>query len=136
MASTAKGKGATKTSKIAGWRKHMRPEGKKEAAKNVRADGKKKIKDAKADEDEETSKKGVKPDYIDIDKDGNKKESMKKAAKDKKKGKVVKEENQLIANFINCILERNYKASHKYLEQIVHRKLVAKMGDNQSEKLF
>ena len=36
------------------------------------------------EEDEEDEEK---PDYIDIDKDGNKKESMKKAAKDKKKGK-------------------------------------------------
>ena len=35
---------------------------------------------------------GAKPDYIDLDKDGDKKEPMKKAAKDaKKKGKPVKE---------------------------------------------
>jgi hypothetical protein len=32
-------------------------------------------------------KEGAKPDYIDLDKDGNKKESMKKAAADKKKSK-------------------------------------------------
>jgi len=31
--------------------------------------------------------KGKKPDFLDLDKDGNKKESMKKAAKDAKKGK-------------------------------------------------
>jgi len=36
-----------------------------------------------------------KPDYIDLDKDGNKKESMKKAAKDKKKEKAVEE------NYVN-----------------------------------
>ena len=34
---------------------------------------------------------GAKPDYIDLDKDGNKKETMKKAAKDKAKGKSVEE---------------------------------------------
>jgi hypothetical protein len=33
----------------------------------------------------------AKPDYIDLDKDGDKKESMKKAADDKEKGKKVKE---------------------------------------------
>jgi len=33
------------------------------------------------------AKKGKKPDFLDLDKDGNKKESMKKAAKDAKKGK-------------------------------------------------
>tara|TARA_R100000734_G_C3295979_1_gene87149 strand:+ start:787 stop:978 length:192 start_codon:yes stop_codon:yes gene_type:complete len=39
----------------------------------------------KATEDDEPfEKKGSKPDYIDIDGDGNKKESMKQAAKDKK----------------------------------------------------
>ena len=32
-------------------------------------------------------KEGSKPDYIDLDGDGNKKESMKQAAKDKKKKK-------------------------------------------------
>jgi len=32
-------------------------------------------------------KEGSKPDYIDLDGDGNKKESMKQAAKDKKKPK-------------------------------------------------
>ena len=36
-----------------------------------------------------------KPDYIDLDKDGDKKESMKKAAKDKKKEKAVEE------NYVN-----------------------------------
>ena len=33
------------------------------------------------------TKRGVKPDFLDIDKDGDKKESMKKASKDKKKMK-------------------------------------------------
>jgi len=38
-------------------------------------------------EDKKTPAKGKKPDFLDLDKDGNKKESMKKAAKDAKKGK-------------------------------------------------
>ena len=43
------------------------------------------------EEDEEDNEK---PDYIDLDKDGDKKESMKKAAKDKKKGKESKENSE------------------------------------------
>jgi hypothetical protein len=46
------------------------------------------------EEDEEDNEK---PDYIDLDKDGNKKESMKKAAKDKKKGEENSEETEKIA---------------------------------------
>tara|TARA_R100001082_G_scaffold62329_1_gene34901 strand:+ start:49 stop:540 length:492 start_codon:yes stop_codon:yes gene_type:complete len=34
------------------------------------------------------TKRGVKPDFLDIDKDGDKKESMKKASEDKKKRKM------------------------------------------------
>jgi hypothetical protein len=41
---------------------------------------------------------GAKPDFLDLDKDGNKKEPMKKAAKDKKKDKAV-EENYVNATF-------------------------------------
>jgi len=45
-----------------------------------------KKKGGKKDNKKPTSK-GKKPDFLDLDKDGNKKESMKKAAKDAKKGK-------------------------------------------------
>jgi hypothetical protein len=38
-------------------------------------------------DDKKSASKGKKPDFLDLDKDGNKKESMKKAAKDAKKGK-------------------------------------------------
>ena len=38
---------------------------------------------------EKTTEEGSKPDYLDFDKDGNKKEPMKKALKDKKKGKPI-----------------------------------------------
>ena len=41
---------------------------------------------------------GAKPDFLDMDKDGNKKETMKKAVKDKKKDKAV-EENYVNATF-------------------------------------
>ena len=60
----------------------------------TRAAGKKRA-DLDGDGDMETVREGAKPDYIDLDKDGNRKESMKKAAADKKKrgvaeGKFVK----------------------------------------------
>jgi len=40
------------------------------------------------------SSKKAKPDFLDLDKDGDKKESMKKAAADKKKGNNAKEEKE------------------------------------------
>ena len=51
MASTSKGKGAVKTRS---WNKHMKPEGKRMAAKDVRRDGKKQIKE---DGEKEAKKK-------------------------------------------------------------------------------
>jgi hypothetical protein len=51
--------------------------------------GKKVTKDIeKDDKNKKPVKEAAKPDYIDLDKDGNKKETMKKAAADKKKKKV------------------------------------------------
>ena len=47
---------------------------------------------------QELLEREAKPDYIDLDKDGDKKESMKKASKDKKKEKPV-EENYVNATF-------------------------------------
>ena len=52
------------------------------------AAGKKRA-DLDGDGDMETVREGAKPDYIDLDKDGNRKESMKKAAADKKKQGVA-----------------------------------------------
>ena len=40
--------------------------------------------------------KAAKPDYIDIDGDGNKEESMKEAAKDKKKGSPAKKYDRVV----------------------------------------
>lgn len=42
-------------------------------------------------------KEGVKPDFLDMDKDGNKKEPMKKAVADKKKGAVAKVKENTLA---------------------------------------
>jgi hypothetical protein len=48
----------------------------------------------KGGKDEEKSGKKAKPDFLDLDKDGNKKESMKKAAKDAKEDKGGKEDKK------------------------------------------
>lgn len=82
-----------------------------------------------------TSKMGAKPDYIDIDKDGNKKESMKKAVKDKKKKKVVKE-NALISNFIKCISEEKYAEANKYLKQVIEDKIMKRISQAIKPTLF
>lgn len=82
-----------------------------------------------------TPNKGAKPDYIDLDKDGNKKESMKKAAKDKKNKKVVKE-NVLIANFIKCVSEKNYAEANKYLKQVIENKLMERISQAIKPTLF
>ena len=56
-----------------------------------------KKKGKKKDDGDEKSSKGGKPDFLDLDKDGDKKESMKKAAKDKKL-KEAKVEGGYISN--------------------------------------
>jgi len=50
-------------------------------------------------------KKSGKPDYLDFDKDGNKKEPMKKALKDKKKKSVVKES---FDKYINLLVKESF----------------------------
>jgi hypothetical protein len=83
-----------------------------------------------------TVKKSAKPDYIDLDKDGNKKESMKKAAKDKKKKKKIVKESTLLANFIKCIAEEKYAEANKYLQQAIHSKLETKIAQSIKPTLF
>ena len=69
---------------------------------------KKKGKKGNGDDEKENGKenengkesKGSKPDFLDLDKDGNKKEPMKKAAKDKK----MKEEVQQVDEFVGAAL--------------------------------
>ena len=56
----------------------------------ARAAGVKKA-DLDGDGDMETVREGAKPDFLDVDKDGNKKESFKKAVADKKKGNKEEE---------------------------------------------
>lgn len=55
-------------------------------------------------EEGDAPKGGGKPDFIDLDKDGDKKESMKKAAHDKKKG--MKEELELSGKFTDSEIQR------------------------------
>jgi len=85
-----------------------------------------------------SSKKGTKPDYIDLDKDGNKKESMKKAAKDAKKSKKKKviKENVLISNFIKCVSEENYAEANKYLKQVIEDKIMKRISQTIKPTLF
>ena len=56
-------------------------------------------------EDEEEVDEAAKPDFLDLDKDGNKKESMKKAAKDKEDKKEVKEGTWHIADDMSGLQE-------------------------------
>jgi len=56
-------------------------------------------------EDKEEVDEAAKPDFLDLDKDGNKKESMKKAAKDKEDKKEVKEGTWHIADDMSGLQE-------------------------------
>ena len=58
-------------------------------------------------EREELEEKGAKPDYLDFDKDGDKKEPMKKALKDKKKKGPTKtdEGKEIIENYFKHLIE-------------------------------
>src|SRR6056300_17653 len=60
------------------------------------------VKGKKGDDKDSMDESSAKPDYIDIDKDGDKKEPMKKAAKDAKKGKkkAVKESVEPKMSFV------------------------------------
>ena len=75
-------------------------EGKVNAGLQAYLDKKKGKKDNGEEKEEENGKesKGSKPDFLDLDKDGDKKEPMKKAAKDKEK---MKEEIDAIAEQLN-----------------------------------
>ena len=52
---------------------------------------------------------GAKPDFLDMDKDGNKKESFKKAVKDKEKGK--KHEECTCKEWVESLLDEGYDLS-------------------------
>jgi hypothetical protein len=68
-------------------------------------------------------KKSEKPDYLDFDKDGNKKEPMKKALKDKKKKSVVKES---FDKYINLLVKESFG--------LIKKKVVAEKVED-SEKV-
>ena len=62
----------------------------KDECKHCEGKGCEKCEDKK---EKEEVKEGAKPDYLDLDKDGNKEESMKKAASEKSKKSLKKEES-------------------------------------------
>ena len=64
------------------------------------------------------NKKTSKPDFLDMDKDGNKKESMKKALKDKKT--AMKEST---INFIKHVANNDFKKADSALAAIVNEKI-------------
>jgi len=81
-------------------------EAKKSAAqKKAQEKFKAMIKGKKGDDKDSMDESSAKPDYIDIDKDGDKKEPMKKAVKDKKKGAVKESitESATPLNFVQMI---------------------------------
>ena len=83
----------------------------------------------------------AKPDYIDLDKDGNKKESLKKASRDARKKprmskkRIVKEAAD-IRNFIASISTKKYALAHKYLKQVIEDKLKARITSSLNKPLF
>lgn len=80
--------------------------------------------------------KAAKPDYIDIDKDGDKKETMKKAAADKKK-KSMHKENAEMAEAYETILEYkliNKKFARRY-NKLTSAMLKAEPGSEEYGKI-
>jgi hypothetical protein len=141
MSSTSKGKGAVKTRE---WAKHLKPFGKKQAAKDVRNDGKKQIKDS--EEDEQSIAKQMKKTGKATIKGPNVKERKKFAPATKvespKKGKGSYDrketfgENTNIANFIDAIFTKNYADADKYIKQAVESKLQLKIEQELTTPLF
>lgn len=72
------------------------------------------------EEDEEDNEK---PDYIDLDKDGDKKESMKKAAKDKKKGKESEENSEETEKIVQDSLN-NFMATKSVFDKLYDKVMV------------
>jgi hypothetical protein len=77
-------------------------------------------------EREEGMYEGAKPDFLDLDKDGNKKEAMKKAAKDKKK----KMESVSLALMVKKA--REHSVPTKWIESAISR---IKLGESDEEEL-
>jgi hypothetical protein len=94
----------------------------KDDAKAERA-GKKVTKDIEYDEKKKTVKEAAKPDFLDLDKDGNKKEPMKKAATDKKKVKEGMEHKLKAARHTgkaHALSKQAYNCNYDDMEESKH----------------
>ena len=94
----------------------------KDDAKAEKA-GKKVTKDIEYDDKKKKIKEAAKPDFLDLDKDGNKKESMKQAAKDKKKVKEGMEHHLQAARLegkSHALRKMPYSCSHDDMEAARH----------------
>ena len=86
--------------------------------------------------------KKAKPDYLDMDKDGNKKEPMKQAVKSAKKKptkkakKVPMHETKYIAQFISSVSDKKYALAHKYLRAVINEKIEARIATSLNDPLF
>jgi len=94
--------------------------------------------------------KKAKPDYLDMDKDGNKKEPMKQAVKSAKKKptkkatkkptkkakKVSMHESKHITQFIGSVSDRKYALAHKYLRAVINEKIKARIASSLNDPLF
>ena len=72
---------------------------------------------------------GAKPDFLDADKDGNKKETMKKAFKDKKKDKAVEE------NYVNKTFRQRAQAHSVPTSWIDNALTRVELGESDREEL-
>jgi hypothetical protein len=94
----------------------------KDDAKAEKA-GKKVTKDIEYDEKKKTVKEAAKPDFLDLDKDGNKKEPMKKAATDKKKVKEGMEHKLKAARHTgkaHALSKQAYNCNYDDMEESRH----------------
>jgi len=90
--------------------------------------------------------KKAKPDYLDMDKDGNKTEPMKQAVKSAKKKatkkptkkakKVPVHESKYIAQFIGSVSDKKYALAHKYLRAVINEKVKARIASSLNDPLF
>lgn len=95
-----------------------------------------KCEECKDNQTVDEAKKAAKPDYLDVDKDGDKKESMKKALNDKKK-KSMHKENAEMAQAYETILEFkhiNKKFARRY-NKVTAAMLKAEPGSEEYGKL-
>ena len=80
----------------------------------------------------------AKPDFIDADGDGDKKEPMKKALKDKtNKKRVRNEQNKTdITRFIGEVSKKNYAEANKYLQAALEDKMKGRIAATQHKLGF